>query len=172
MRSKTKHPKWSELNHMRRLDFERFILESSDEHTGIRSKNSIQTIGKKHNLWRYKDLSSVFKIGDKMLCPHNSSRPTLLKYLELAYNKYISYPYKDKTKKQPEVIQQKITFEKPHPINNILGISAEHTISNINLSQLYDLNMRMEKVEKLIAIRFQKVERFIRDWNADNNNVN
>jgi hypothetical protein len=95
-----------------------------------------------------------------------------LKYLELAYNKYISYDYKDKTKKQPEVIQQKITFEKPHPINNILGISAEHTISTINQSQLYDLNIRMEKLEKLIAIRFQKVERFIREWNGDNNTVN
>ena len=149
MRSKTKHPKWCQLNHMRRLDFEWFILESSDENTGIRPRNNIQKIGRKYNLWRYQDLADVFKQGDKIFCPHNSSRPTLLKYLELAYNKYISYDYKGKTKKQPEVIQQKITFEKPH-----------------------DLNIRMEKLEKLIAIRFQKVERFIRDWNEDNNSVN
>jgi hypothetical protein len=172
MRSKTKHPKWCQLNHMRRLDFECFILESSDENTGIRPRNNIQKIGRKYKLWRYQDLADVFKQGDKIFCPHNSSRPTLLKYLELAYNKYISYDYKGKRKKQPEVIQQKITFEKPHPINNILGISAEHTISNINQTQIYDLNIRMEKLEKLIAIRFQKVERFIRDWNEDNNSVN
>lgn len=69
-----------------------------------------------------------------------------------------------KVKKELKPIQAEIQFEKPHPINNILGISAEHTIQNVN-----DLNKRIEKIEKLIATKFKKVERFICDWNSDYN---
>ena len=167
MRSKTKHPKWSELNHMRRLDFERFILESSDEHTGIRSKNSIQTIGKKHNLWRYKDLSSVFKIGDKMVCSHNSSRPTLLKYLELAYNKYISYPYKDKTKK----VEKQQIKESTKQVQQELPFESDVKIQYIDLKTAKEA-LRQVLVEAGITKQFQLVNRFIREWNGDNNNVN
>ena len=161
MRSKSKHPKWSQLNHMRKLDFECFILESSDENTGIRPKNNIQKIGRKHNLWRYQELASVFKVGDKIFCPHNSSRPTLLKYLELAYNKYISYDYKDKRKKQPEVIQQK-TVQQELPFQSEVKLDLK----------LIKEAVRQILIEEGISKKIQLVNRFIRDWNQDNNTVN
>ena len=167
MRSKTKHPKWCQLNHMRRLDFECFILESSDEDTGIRPKNNIQKIGRKHNLWRYQELASVFKVGDKMFCPHNSSRPTLLKYLELAYNKYISYDYKDKTKK----VEKQQIKESTKQVQQELPFESDVKIQYIDLKTAKEA-LRQVLVEAGITKQFQLVNRFIRDWNADNNTVN
>ena len=167
MRSKTKHPKWCQLNHMRRLDFECFILESSDEDTGIRPKNNIQKIGRKHNLWRYQELASVFKVGDKMFCPHNSSRPTLLKYLELAYNKYISYDYKDKTKK----VEKQQIKESTKQVQQELPFESDVKIQCIDLKTAKEA-FRQVLVEAGITKQFQLVNRFIREWNGDNNTVN
>ena len=125
----------------------------------------------------YSKLSYMLKCKDKIF--NGRSEPHINEKSKEFCKKYNEFDFQNarslkgyKKKKELKPIQAEIQFEKPHPINNILGISAEHTISNINQSQLYDLNMRMEKLEKLIAIRFQKVERFIRDWNGDNNNVN
>ena len=125
----------------------------------------------------YSKLSYMLKCKDKIF--NGRSEPHINEKSKEFCKKYNEFDFQNarslkgyKKKKELKPIQTEIQFEKPHPINNILGISAEHTISNINQSQLYDLNMRMEKLEKLIAIRFQKVERFIRDWNGDNNNVN
>ena len=125
----------------------------------------------------YSKLSYMLKCKDKIF--NGRSEPHINEKSKEFCKKYNEFDFQNarslkgyKKKKELKPIQTEIQFEKPHPINNILGISAEHTISNINQSQLYDLNMRVEKLEKLIAIRFQKVERFIRDWNGDNNNVN
>lgn len=122
-------------------------------------------------------LSYIVKIGDKVF--NGRSEPHINEKSKEFYKKYNEFDFQNarslrgyKKKKELKPIQAEIQFEKPHPINNILGISAEHTIQNVNMNQLYDLNMRIEKLEKLIGIRFQKVERFIRDWNGDNNNVN
>ena len=125
----------------------------------------------------YSKLSYMLKCKDKIF--NGRSEPHINEKSKEFCKKYNEFDFQNtrslkgyKKKKELKPIQAEIQFEKPHPINNILGISAEHTIQNVKMNQLYDLNMRMEKVEKLIAIRFQKVERFIRDWNEDNNTVN
>jgi hypothetical protein len=135
MSNKTKHPQWCELNYERKKDFESWLLEVTNPLTGIRPRNNIQRIARKYNLWRYQDLADVFKQGDMMYCPHNSSRPTQLKYQEIAYNKYINFNYQDKkskknfvdklcdeiTKKHDDMIQQKIEFKEDYSINNIVN---------------------------------------------------
>lgn len=119
-------------------------------------------------------LYSILKIRDKIFngksSPHinEKSKEFFKLYCETDWYKKSS----KKVKKELKPIQAEIQFEKPHPINNILGISAEHTIQNVNMNQLYDLNKRIEKIEKLIANKFQRVERFIRDWNSDYNTIN
>lgn len=136
-------------------------------------------------------LSYIVKIGDKVF--NGRSEPHINEKSKEFYKKYNEFDFQNarslrgyKKKKDLKPIQAEIQFEKPHPINNILGISAEHTIQNVNMNQIYELNKKMEKLNDEMTIlrteitmlrndflnKTKSVHRFIRDWNGDNNNVN
>lgn len=175
MRKKLSHPQWSKLNHERKKDFENFILDITNPYSGVRMRVNIQNIGRKYNLHRYRELSNVYKDGDKIFCPHNSSRPTLLKYLEIAYNQYISFDHKSKTKKVEKQkiqdlikpVQQQLTFDSDVKIQYIDLKTAKEA-----LRQVLPEVLRQVLADAGITKQFQLVNRFIRDWNEDNKTVN
>jgi hypothetical protein len=168
----------------------RMLLRAITNENGIVVKDG-RDIAQAMELPNYSKLSYIIKVKDKIF--NGNSDPHINEISKKIYQKYITFDFQkarskrkfvDKLcdeirKKDHEMIQQKIEFKEPHPINNILGISAENTIQNVNQSQLYDLNIRVKKLEKnysdlekLMSRKIQAVERFFREWGINQTVIN
>lgn len=175
----------------------RMLLRAITNENGIVVKDG-RDIAQAMELPNYSKLSYIIKVKDKIF--NGNSDPHINEISKKFYQKYITFDFQkarskrkfvDKLcdeirKKDHEMIQQKIEFKEPHPINNILGISAENTIQNVNQSQLYDLNIRVKdlnirvkklendisELHKLMSRKIQAVERFFKEWGINPTVIN
>ena len=141
----------------------RMLLRAITNENGIVIKDG-RDIAHAMELPNYSKLSYIIKVKDKIF--NGNSDPHINEISKKFHQKYMTFDFQkarskknfvDKlcdeiNKKHSQMIQQKIEFKEPHPINNILGLSAEHTIETINQSQLFYINKRLNQIEKEIEI--------------------
>ncbi len=148
------------------------LLRAITNENGIVVKDG-RDIAQAMELPNYSKLSYIIKVKDKIF--NGNSDPHINEISKKFYQKYITFDFQkarskrkfvDKPcdeirKKDHEMIQQKIEFKEPHPINNI------------------DLNIRVKKLEKnysdlekLMSRKIQAVERFFREWGINQTVIN